>query len=36
VPHHDLHALEGKIQQTHNFTVQSHVLEFFGLCRKCS
>jgi Fe2+ or Zn2+ uptake regulation protein len=36
VPHHDLHALEGKIQQTHDFTVQSHVLEFFGLCRKCS
>jgi Fe2+ or Zn2+ uptake regulation protein len=36
VPHHDLHALEGKIQQTHDFTVQSHVLEFFGLCKKCS
>lgn len=36
VPHHDLHTLEGKIQQTHNFTVQSHVLEFFGLCKKCS
>lgn len=36
VPHHDLHALEGKIQQTHKFTVQSHVLEFFGLCEKCS
>lgn len=36
VPHHDLHTLEGKIQQTHNFTVQSHVLEFFGLCGKCS
>jgi Fe2+ or Zn2+ uptake regulation protein len=36
VPHHDLHALEGSIQKTHNFTVQSHVLEFFGLCAKCS
>ena len=36
VPHHDLHALEGQIQQTHDFTVQSHVLEFFGLCKKCS
>jgi Fe2+ or Zn2+ uptake regulation protein len=36
VPHHDLHVLEGKIQQTHKFTVQSHVLEFFGLCSKCS
>jgi len=36
VPHHDLHALEEKIQQTHNFNVQSHVLEFFGVCKKCS
>jgi Fe2+ or Zn2+ uptake regulation protein len=36
VPHHDLHALEGTIQKTHKFTVQSHVLEFFGLCAKCS
>lgn len=36
VPHHDLHALEEKIQQTHNFSVQSHVLEFFGVCKKCS
>ena len=36
VPHHDLHALEGKIQESHKFTVQSHVLEFFGLCQKCS
>lgn len=36
VPHHDLHALEGRIQESHKFTVQSHVLEFFGLCRNCS
>jgi Fur family ferric uptake transcriptional regulator len=35
VPHHDLHALEKRLQASHSFTVQSHVLEFFGLCRKC-
>lgn len=36
VPHHDLHALEERIQQHHSFKVQSHVLEFFGLCHKCT
>jgi len=36
VPHNDLHALESKIRESHNFTVQSHVLEFFGICGQCN
>lgn len=36
VSHHELNAIENKIQTTHKFTVKSHVLEFFGLCSKCS
>jgi Fur family ferric uptake transcriptional regulator len=36
VPHHDLDALESRIRKSHNFTVTSHVLEFFGLCKKCA
>jgi Fur family ferric uptake transcriptional regulator len=36
VPHHDLDALESRIQKSHNFKVTSHVLEFFGLCKKCA
>lgn len=36
VPHNDLHALEEKIRESHEFTVRSHVLEFFGLCHKCN
>lgn len=36
VSHNELNAIEKKIQTTHNFTVKSHVLEFFGLCNKCA
>ncbi len=31
----DLDELEQKIRARHNFTVQSHVLEFFGHCSRC-
>lgn len=36
VPHHDLDALENRIQRSHNFKVTSHVLEFFGVCKNCA
>ena len=36
MPHHDLDALEANIVKNHKFTVTSHVLEFFGVCDKCS
>jgi Fur family ferric uptake transcriptional regulator len=35
VPHHDLDALESRINKSHKFKVTSHVLEFFGLCKNC-
>ena len=35
VPHHDLDALESRINKSHQFKVTSHVLEFFGLCKNC-
>ncbi len=33
--HGDLEELEKKIQKKHKFVIQSHVLEFFGLCEDC-
>ena len=35
VPHHDLDALENRINKSHKFKITSHVLEFFGLCQNC-
>ncbi len=32
----ELEVLEKKIQRKRNFQIQSHVLEFFGLCASCS
>jgi len=32
---HDLDALEKKIRSSHQFKVDSHVLEFFGRCSTC-
>lgn len=32
---HDLDLIERRITRSHHFTVQSHVLEFFGLCQRC-
>jgi len=31
----DLNNLESKIEKEQGFKIKSHVLEFFGLCRKC-
>ncbi len=31
----DLSALERKITRTHKFQIESHYLEFLGLCAKC-
>ena len=33
---HELETLEKKITQNKKFTIQSHLLEFFGLCSRCS
>lgn len=33
---HDLDAIEKKIGKEKAFTVQSHALEFYGLCAECS
>lgn len=33
---HDLDVIERRIARSHNFVVQSHVLEFFGLCQRCA
>lgn len=32
----DLDSLERKIKKQHGFRVESHVLEFFGLCKACA
>ncbi len=32
---HDLDMLEKKISRDKSFTVQSHTLEFYGLCARC-
>jgi len=34
--HDDLCALEKKISSKYKFKIESHVLEFFGLCGQCS
>jgi Fur family ferric uptake transcriptional regulator len=31
----DLHDEEQRIGERHNFTIQRHALEFFGLCARC-
>lgn len=31
----DLKSLEAKISRQHGFQISSHVLEFFGTCRRC-
>lgn len=33
---HDLDSIEKKINKEASFTVQSHALEFYGLCGQCS
>ncbi|MEL7038092.1 MAG: Fur family transcriptional regulator [Cyanobacteria bacterium J06592_8] len=30
-----VHHLEGLLQQSHNFKIYYHTLEFFGLCEQC-
>jgi Fe2+ or Zn2+ uptake regulation protein len=32
----DLDALEQRIKKQHHFHVTGHILEFFGLCKKCT
>lgn len=32
----DLHEIEQKISQNRNFKIQSHSLEFYGTCAKCT
>lgn len=32
----DLKPLEKRIRNSHNFLITGHVLEFFGVCRRCS
>lgn len=32
---HDLDHVERMIKRRHGFSVKSHVLEFFGLCKEC-
>lgn len=33
---HDLDDVEKKIRKDKSFTVQSHSLEFYGLCKRCA
>lgn len=33
---HDLDAIEQKIRKEKSFTIQSHSLEFYGLCPECA
>jgi Fur family ferric uptake transcriptional regulator len=32
----DLDSLEKSIQKKHKFKITGHILEFFGICQKCS